>query len=135
MTKERKKLKQIKSEHIIFLYSLICKEGSIKFGIPQTTVGVLESILSTVNDTFFGVERYNNKKLKAVALLYFLIKDHPFIDGNKRLAIFVFEVFCEINELVYKYPSQDLDAMAIFIEQEKTKDHYEFITRLVHIIF
>lgn len=57
-----------------------------------------EGILRTVYQSFGGEEMYPTVAEKAANLLYFIIKDHPFFDGNKRIASLLFVVFLHMNE-------------------------------------
>jgi len=50
----------------------------------------LDSILNNIEQTFGGEPLYNTPEEKAAHLLYFVIKDHPFTDGNKRIGSFMF---------------------------------------------
>lgn len=57
-----------------------------------------EGILRTIYQSFGGEEMYPTVAEKAANLLYFIIKDHPFFDGNKRIAALLFIVFLTMNE-------------------------------------
>ena len=57
----------------------------------------LSGILGAVQQTFGGRDLYPTVEEKAANLLYFMIKDHPFTDGNKRIGSFLFLVFLQIN--------------------------------------
>lgn len=59
--------------------------------------GLLESALNAPFQTFDGDYIYRTIKAKAAKLGYFLVKNHPFIDGNKRIGILVMITFLEIN--------------------------------------
>ncbi len=56
-----------------------------------------EGILRTIYQTFGGEEVYPTLAEKAANLLYFIIKDHPFFDGNKRIAALLFISFLMMN--------------------------------------
>ncbi|HNS33117.1 MAG TPA: virulence protein RhuM/Fic/DOC family protein [bacterium] len=56
-----------------------------------------KAILGNIYQTFSGRELYASLEEKAAHLLYFIIKDHPFIDGNKRTASFLFVYFLDRN--------------------------------------
>jgi len=62
----------------------------------------VKGILGTIRQTFDGKELYPSIEEKAANLLYFIIKDHPFIDGNKRTASFLFVYFLDKNHYLYK---------------------------------
>ena len=59
------------------------------FGVEKEA-GKLEGILAAVYQDVFGGEVYPSLEEKAANLLYFLIKDHPFVDGCKRIAASIF---------------------------------------------
>ncbi|MBX2866444.1 Fic family protein [Candidatus Kaiserbacteria bacterium] len=88
-----------------------------------------------INQTHFGVDIYERPEEKLVALLYFLIKDHPFTDGNKRTACLVFEIACELNDLEPHYNGFTLDELAVYVERVKPKDHQDFIRGTTIVLF
>lgn len=61
-----------------------------------------KSSISTIYQTFDGVELYPSIEEKAANLLYFIIKNHSFTDGNKRIAALIFVWFLERNSILYK---------------------------------
>ena len=60
-------------------------DSSSIFGVEKEE-GKLEGILAAVYQNVFGQEVYPSLESKSLHLLYFLIKDHPFYDGCKRIA-------------------------------------------------
>lgn len=58
--------------------------------------------LNAIYQTAFGEDVYPSIEEKAANLLYFLVKDHPFLDGNKRIAASMFVWFLDINNILYK---------------------------------
>ena len=71
-------------------------KGNDLFGKPRGEA--LESSLNAVAQTFNGKDVYPSVSEKAANLLYLIIKDHPFYDGNKRIGAFLFVVFLTIND-------------------------------------
>ncbi len=67
------------------------------FGVEKEK-GKLEGILATVYQNVFGQELYPSIEEKAANLLYFLIKDHPFADGCKRIGATIFLEFLNKNK-------------------------------------
>ena len=59
--------------------------------------GILESCLATVFQTFAGKDLYPTLIDKAAMLFYLMIKNHPFLNGNKRIALTTLEVFLVMN--------------------------------------
>ena len=76
------------------------KEASVLFG--QESGDKFEAILGNIYQTFNKKELYPSLEEKAVHLLYFIIKDHPFVDGNKRIASFLFIYFLDRNNYLYR---------------------------------
>ena len=60
------------------------------------------SSLDTICQTFDRKDLYPSIEEKAAHLLYFIVKDHSFVDGNKRIAAAIFTWFLERNDLLYK---------------------------------
>ena len=77
---------------------------SMKFGNDSNLFGVekeqgkLNGILEAVYQNVFGTEVYPTLEDKAAHLLYFLVKDHPFVDGCKRIAATLFLEFLNKNK-------------------------------------
>ncbi|MCQ2530752.1 MAG: virulence RhuM family protein [Lachnospiraceae bacterium] len=70
------------------------------FGVEKET-GKVDGIISSVYQSVFGQDAYPSLEEKAANLLYFMIKDHPFADGCKRIAASLFLEFLERNNALY----------------------------------
>ena len=71
------------------------------FGVEKEA-GKLEGILAAVYQDVFGGEVYPSLEEKAANLLYFMIKDHPFADGCKRIAASLFLEFLNRNNALFR---------------------------------
>jgi prophage maintenance system killer protein len=71
------------------------KEASELFGNQKDRS--FDGVIGAVNQTVFGEEAYPTVEAKAAHLLYFIIKNHPFSDGNKRIGAFLFAWYLERN--------------------------------------
>lgn len=71
------------------------------FGVEKEK-GKVEGILAAVYQSVFGGDVYPSLEEKAANLLYFMIKDHPFADGCKRIAASLFLEFLGRNDYLYK---------------------------------
>jgi hypothetical protein len=69
---------------------LIRKNEATEIFAQEKINGSIEGIFGNVMQSFGGIDMYKTVEEKAVHLLYFMIKDHPFIDGNKRSGAFAF---------------------------------------------
>lgn len=87
-----------------------------------------ESIAGNLYQTFGGKELYSTVELKAAHLLYLTVKDHPFSDGNKRIASFLFVYFLDKNRYLYrengekKINDNALVALALLIAESDPKE-------------
>ena len=76
------------------------KEAGDLFGHENSDK--LKAILGNILQTFDKKELYPSIEEKASHLLYFIIKDHPIVDGNKRIASFLFVYYLDKNNYLYK---------------------------------
>ena len=60
-----------------------------------------EALIGNIEQTFGGEYLYETVEKKAAHLLYFMVKDHPFTDGNKRSAAYMFLAYLAQNGLLY----------------------------------
>ena len=87
-----------------------CREliASMSFGTSSTifghekSEGALEGIVNSIYQSAFGEDAYPTVEEKAANLLYFIVKDHPFIDGCKRIAASIFIYFLNQNNLLFR---------------------------------
>ena len=102
------------------------KEASNFFGIEIEKK--FESAVENLRQTFAKKELYRTIEEKAAHLLYLTIKDHPFIDGNKRIASFLFIYFLDKNDYLYrkngekKINDNALVALALLIAESNPKE-------------
>ncbi len=82
-------------EKVLLLHQLIAEETGGDVGIRDT--GLLESAFENVYATFDGEELYKTKEEKGARLGYSLISNHAFVDGNKRIGVYVMLTFLETN--------------------------------------
>jgi prophage maintenance system killer protein len=92
----------------------------------------LQGILGNLDQTFGGQDLYPSLEDKAAHLLYFVIKDHPFSDGNKRIGSFLFLVFLQDNNLLEQCGINDngLVALALLIAESDPKQK-DLMIRLI----
>lgn len=87
----------------------------------------LASIINNIYQTFDGKEVYQSVEEKAVNFLYLIVKDHIFIDGNKRIAATLFIYFLNFYQILYKGDKQLIDnntltALTLLIAQSNPKE-------------
>jgi len=102
------------------------KEAGGLFG--QARGGSFEGIIKGLYQTFDKKELYPTIEDKAAHLLYLVIKDHPFSDGNKRSAAFLFVYFLDKTNYLFKKSGERkindnaLTALALLIAESNPKD-------------
>lgn len=100
----------------------------------------LHSSLNAVMQGFGGKDLYLSVEEKAAHLLYFLVKNHSFVDGNKRIAAAVFLRFGEKNKLIYdkdghkRIADNALVAMTLMIAESKPKEKDVITAMLTNLI-
>ena len=82
-------------EKVKLLHKYLAEETGGSIGVRDE--GLLESALEGVFATFDGVELYPTKEEKGARLGYTLISNHAFVDGNKRIGMYVMLTFLEVN--------------------------------------
>jgi prophage maintenance system killer protein len=85
------------------------RDDLVRRGEPPTLFGQergdgLAGILGSIEQTFGGEPLYPSAQARAAHLLYFIIKDHPFADGNKRIGALLFLEYLRRHELL-QHPS------------------------------
>ena len=114
------------------------KEAGDLFG--QEPSEKLKSIIGNLRQTFGGKELYPSLEEKASHLLYLIIKDHPFIDGNKRIASFLFVYFLDKNNYLYRQSGEKkindnaLVALALLIAVSDPHDKDTLIKIVTHLL-
>lgn len=80
----------------------LAAQGNATGFFGQERNGGLDSILHNIEQTFDGESLYKTAEEKAAHLLYFVIKDHPFTDGNKRIGSFMFLLYLKSQNIAIK---------------------------------
>ncbi|MGH2721806.1 MAG: type II toxin-antitoxin system death-on-curing family toxin [Actinomycetota bacterium] len=75
--------------------------------------GLLESAVLRPQPTVFGQDAYPDVDTKAAALLHSLIRNHPFVDGNKRTAVIAVLVYYGLNGFWLEAEQNELVAVAV----------------------
>lgn len=86
---------KLSKEKVMHLHNIITMETGGDPNIREDAL--LESALSAAFQTFDGVPLYPTLEEKGARLGYSLISNHAFVDGNKRIGIYVMLVFLDVN--------------------------------------
>lgn len=101
-----------KEEYLQLIAKMKPEFGSDVFANPKDDS--FDSSINQIYQTFGGVELYPTLEEKAAMLLYFLVKNHSFTDGNKRIGAACFLYFLDKNGILYKNCSPIIDNAALF---------------------
>jgi prophage maintenance system killer protein len=101
------------------------------FGIERSE-GSISGIVGNVMQSFGGKELYPTAEEKAAHLLYFMVKNHPFVDGNKRSGAFSFVWFLRQADILNaaKLTPSALTALTIMVAESRS-EHKEKIIKLI----
>lgn len=130
--KSLKKLSGSKSEKIITYEECLDIIGMLKFNSESKLFALerdkgLESIINNIYQSFDGKDIYISVEEKAANFLYMVVKDHVFIDGNKRIAATLFIYFLQYYGILYKDNEKVIDnntltALTILIAESNPKE-------------
>lgn len=99
-----------------------------------------KSSLETIYQTFDGIDLYPTIEEKAANLLYFVVKNHSFSDGNKRIAAGLFVYFLDLNNKLFnqegnkKIADNALVAITIMIAESKSDEKDMMVKLVVNLI-
>ena len=102
--------------------------------------GSFEGIIRGIYQAFGGQNLYPGINDKAAHILYLIIKDHPFTDGNKRIASFLFVYFLDLNNYLYrkngekKINDNALVALALLVAESNPKEKEIMIKLITNLI-
>lgn len=104
-------LRRISKQQILQMHSkMIIKTGGID-GLRDE--GLLDSAMAAPFQSFAGVEIYPSIQQKAARLCYGIVKNHPFLDGNKRIGAHAMLSFLMLNSLALKCSDEELSDIII----------------------
>ena len=98
------------------------------------------SSMATIYQTFGGKDVYPSLEEKAAHLLYFVVKNHSFVDGNKRIGAFMFLWFMEANAILYgtegrkRIGDNALVALTLLIAESRASDKDTVVKVIVNLI-
>ena len=102
---------QLTKQQVILLHREIIAESG---GSPEIRdEGLLDSALNAPFQTFSGTELYPTILEKAARLGYSLIKNHAFVDGNKRIGAHTMLVFLALNNIEVEYEDNDFTQLIL----------------------
>lgn len=115
-------------EKVLLLHKLITEETGGDPNIRDFTL--LESALESAFQTFDGVELYPSKEEKGARLGYSLISNHAFVDGNKRIGMYVMMTFLEVNGIKINPAVDDVARVGLAVASGEMK-HDELLEWII----
>lgn len=103
-------MKTLSKRQVLLLHEQLVAETGGSAGVRDE--GLLESALSAPFQGFGGVDAYPSIQQKAARLGYGLVKNHPFVDGNKRIGAHAMLVFLALNGIELEYTQRELADIA-----------------------
>lgn len=107
-------------------------EATDLFGHPRGEA--LEGILAGIEQTMFGESLYRSREEKAAHLLYFLVKDHPFTDGNKRIGSFLFMLYLQQEGVTHRLTPEGLTALTLLLAESASSNKDLMIRLIINLL-
>ena len=106
-------------DKVLLLHKLITEETG---GAPELRdINLLDSALESAFQTFDGVELYPTKEEKGARLGFSLISNHAFVDGNKRIGMYVLLTFLEVNGIRLDVDNGDVARVGLAVASGEMK--------------
>ena len=96
---------------ILQLHQFLMQETGGLDGLRDEAL--FDSAVQSILATFDGHELYPSKEEKAAKLGHTLVKNHAFLDGNKRIGVYVLLIFLNVNGVELRYDDNDLIALGL----------------------
>ncbi len=121
-------MKVLSKQQILVLHEqLLAQTG----GLPGVRdEGLLESALEAPFQGFGETDAYPSLQQKAARLCYGLVKNHPFVDGNKRIGAHAMLVFLALNRIELSYSQQELSEIVLALASGE-RDYDELLRWLI----
>lgn len=97
---------KLSKEKVLLLHQLIAEETGGSIGVRDE--GLLEAALESAYSGFGETEFYPTKEEKGAKIGFELISNHAFVDGNKRIGMYVMLTFLEVNGIPLNCSEEDI---------------------------
>jgi len=115
-------------DKVLLLQQLVIESTGGLAGVRD--LGLLDSAIESVYQTFDGEELYKTKEEKGARLGYALVSNHAFLDGNKRVGVLVMLSFLAINGVSLSYIDDELIDLGLDLASGKME--YEDLVEWIH---
>lgn len=110
-------MRYLSVKDVLLLHSMAIDASGGSHGLRD--LGLLESAVTRPQASFAGKELYPDIFLKGGALVHGLLRNHPFVDGNKRTSMYAAMTFLELNGYKFIAKQQEVVSFALKVENEK----------------
>lgn len=110
-------MKYLSVKDVLLLHNMAVDESGGSHGLRD--LGLLESAVARPQASFGGQDLYPNIFLKSGVLIHGILRNHPFVDGNKRTAMYSAMTFLELNGYQFKAEHKEVVVFALKVENEK----------------
>lgn len=125
-------MKKLTKKQIIMLHEMLIAESG---GSPEIRdEGLLDSAINAPFQSFGGSELYPSLLEKAARLGFGLIKNHPFVDGNKRIGTHTMLVFLELNHQELQYTDEELIDLILGVAASKYDEKHLLLWLQQHLV-
>lgn len=112
-------MRKLDSEKVLLLHQYLSESTGGTVGLRDKTL--LESAINNCYATFNGEELYPTKEEKAANLCYSLVSNHAFVDGNKRIGVYVMLSFLELNGIHINATNNEIYKLGMNVAKGKMK--------------
>lgn len=114
-------MKYLSAEQLLFIHARLIEETGGSHGVRD--LGMLLSAAGRPQASFDGQDLYSDLFSKAAALMESLIRNHPFVDGNKRTGVTAAGLFLRRNG--YRLTANNTDLVSITMEIDQSQSDVE----------
>jgi len=114
--------------------NLLDKGEATELFAQEKSKGSLDSILKNVFQNVFGQELYPSVEEKAAHLLYFVVKNHPFNDGNKRTGAFAFVWLLKKLQYAHKITPEALATLTVLVAESAPTDKDKMVGMILILL-
>ncbi|NJK78390.1 MAG: type II toxin-antitoxin system death-on-curing family toxin [Chloroflexaceae bacterium] len=114
-------IQYLSPEELIIMHQSLLLEFGGMGGITEAGFTRLENAAYAPRQSMFGTDLYPDLPTKAAALVYGIIRNHPFSDGNKRTALVALAVLLELNGATLTATNDEAYNLALAVAADMTR--------------
>ena len=119
---------KIPEEKVLLLHEIITEETGGSASVRD--MDLLDSALESAFATFGGEELYPTREEKGARIGYSLISNHAFVDGNKRIGMYILLVFLEVNGIRLRPTNEEVVRVGLAVAAGEMR--YEELLEWIH---